>query len=402
MKNLRIAIVLTLLLSCDNNKKYQGKWSNSMLKYSYHNETKNLIIENDSITFSYPYFEFSNKYPLTIEKRTLKFNGLSLKALVEKDTLSLNDSIYFVRDKADTLSGFETKLSIKLPSLDNIKNKFKQKNRPTIYINYGQRLDNAEFSLQLNDRLTSISDLSSFISYDSHHQYPILVLFIDKNTPLKVLEEMFYEFITANSLNLAFVDNINLNTNYNSYLYYEYETLEKKLLPIAFNESYIETEFNNSKTPPPLPYTFLLFETMLNNESNYLLLIKNEVYFNNQITDSSELHKYIEEIIYKNQVLISLFDLESNYSSFLKMNAIIDSTYHKIREEKSQLKYQKSLSDLSRDELDSIKKMVPKKHIWNYSIPHFNTIIENNNTFYGLKVKPVDTLKLNKAIDFNL
>ncbi len=72
------------------------------------------------------------------------------------------------------------------------------------------------------------------------------------------------------------------------------------------------------------------------------------------------------------------------------MNAIINFTYQEVREEKSMIKFKKSLKDLSRDEYNEIKIENPMIHIWDYSIPHFNRIIEKEKSFYGLKINSIN------------
>jgi hypothetical protein len=86
----------------------------------------------------------------------------------------------------------------------------------------------------------------------------------------------------------------------------------------------------------------------------------------------------------------SLYDLESNYSSFLEMNALINSAYQEIREGKSKMKFNKTLNNLTREELTEIKLGTPIKHIWDYSISHFNRIAKKGSSFYGLELAPIE------------
>src|SRR5690606_334964 len=121
MKRFIITLLLISLFACNSNENYEGKWTNSDLKFSYgYNETNNVIIEKDSIKFQYPYFEFWNKYPLSIENKNFHFNDITLKATTEKDTLTLNDSIHFVRDEEGNLHRSKFLLNINLPQLSNI------------------------------------------------------------------------------------------------------------------------------------------------------------------------------------------------------------------------------------------------------------------------------------------
>lgn len=106
MKNLFLLfILLALVFSCNYKEKYQGNWTNSMLKSSGFNKTRAVKIEGDSIKFNYPYFTFWNKFPVQYENGQLIFNDLKFKVSVEKDTLRFNDSICFIRGDSNILYG---------------------------------------------------------------------------------------------------------------------------------------------------------------------------------------------------------------------------------------------------------------------------------------------------------
>ncbi|WP_283636876.1 hypothetical protein [Aquaticitalea lipolytica] len=393
MKNLfPLFILFIIIYSCENKEKYQGRWTNSMLKYSGYNEARNLVIENDSIKICYPYFEYWHKYPLSIKNNNLNFNGLTLKSIIDRDTLTLNDSIYFIRDKADTLYGAKILLSIDLPKTSHLLNPSKQDNNATIYINYGKRLDNGEFSLQLNGSYADFNDIPSFLAIghrSGHLPLPVSLLFIDKSAKLNDIEKLFFEHQKINFLQIELVIDINLNYSDSLGFHYEYITLNKKLPPFQINKDYVDLVFDYS-TPPPPPFS-PWFEND-NSKLNYILLIENQFYYKNQIIEKEELFSIVKSFIEENQIILSLYDLNSNYGSFIEMNATINSVYMKVREEKSQLKYGKSYVKLTKSESDSIKNATPMKHIWSYSIPHYNSVIKKDKTFFGLKVKLIDSL----------
>ncbi len=71
------------------------------------------------------------------------------------------------------------------------------------------------------------------------------------------------------------------------------------------------------------------------------------------------------------------------------MTAIINSVYEEVREKASQEQFNKSIESLSKEELREIKTKIPMRHIWSYSIPHFNHVVENNGSFFGLEVDSI-------------
>ncbi|GAA3600142.1 hypothetical protein Q4Q39_11910 [Flavivirga amylovorans] len=393
MKNIIFFFVLLFcFLSCDDKEKYQGKWSNSYLKPSYyHNETKSIVIENDSIKFNYTYFDFWNKYSLKIEKGKFKFNNITIEALAEKDTLILNDSIYFIKNCYDTLYWHKPLLRINLPQIHNLTTPISiSEEYLRSYIYYGKRLDNKEFSLQLNDRLAEMEELIPFIvprcggvGGMRNKPFPTNVLFIDKMTPMKYVEDIFYKLSLVNQLKISFVNNIDLKFSDSLGFYYNYQRLNKRISSNFVHSIYSP---NSYKTyPPPPPSNHPLFNNS-HLESNIIFLKKDKIYHNDKIINPSDLKTLIKPWIKNNDVLFSLYDLESTYGTFLKMNAIINSTYEEVREEHSKLKFNKPLKDLAREEINKVKMKIRMHHIWSYSIPHYNAVVKQENSFFGLKV----------------
>lgn len=396
MKKLFLILVsFPFLISCNNSKKYEGKWTNWFLKDYGYNETKSVFIKNDSIKFNYTYFDFWNKYPLTIEKRKLNFNNIALNVSIEKDTLTLNDSIHFVKDKKDTLYGYKPILKINLPQLAETISISKKDDDIINYIYFGKRLDNGKFGLQLNDKYAEISELPEFLHYTSCGGREELIpfhttyIFTEKSTPMKYLEDIFCEFKKVNQLKVCLVNDIQLKYNDSLGLYYEYERLTKKLPPFREHDYYqSNTSADRYQTPPPPPLYYPESDDK-NPIIKVILLKNNSIYFKDDIVETDQLKNLIKPWIKENNIILSLYDLESHYSSFLEMNAIINLAYQEVREEKSKIKFNKALKVLTREELTEIKTKTPMMHSWDYSIPHFNRIVEKEGSFYGLEIKPI-------------
>ena len=244
--------------ACNNKDKYQGQWTNWFLKVNGYNETRNVVISNDSIVFNHHTFRNPIKYPLIIEKGLLKFDRFSFRVSVEKDTLTLNDSIYFVKDDLDTLNDSDYILKIDLPKMPKLTGNYKKGNYINYYVYYGKRLDNGKFSLQLNDKYAEPRDLSAFITAERASlryevvPYPSVDLFADKTTPMKFIEDIFYNLTIVNQLKVSFINDIQLNYNDSEGLYFEYNKLEKRLPPLMENDHYnTNTSIKDHSIPPP-------------------------------------------------------------------------------------------------------------------------------------------------------
>ncbi|MFI1772785.1 hypothetical protein [Thalassobellus citreus] len=391
MKNIIfVFILISCFISCKNKKKFEGKWTNWTLKNYGYNETKNVVIQNDSIKFNYTAFNFWNKYPLTIEKGKFKFNNITLKGSIEKDTLTFNDSIHFIKDDLDTLYDYKPLLKIELPQISKLIKTSKKENNLISYLYYGKRIDNGEFGLQLNDKYAKLKDIPAFLNYERTSTrcelslLPSTYLIIDKTTPMKYLEDIFYNLSIINKLKICFINNITINFNDSLGLYYEYERLMKKLPPYRENDNYnTNTSSEKYSIPPPPPLALPLFDKTTP-EIKFIYLKKDKIYFKNEIIKPEDLRFLIKPWIKKNNVIFSLYDLESTYCSFLEMNAIINNTYEDVREKESKLTFNKTLKELNKEKHLEIKMKIRMYHIWNYSIPHYNSIIKKNNSFFGL------------------
>lgn len=397
MKNCFFLLVtLSFLISCNNSSDYKGKWRLDILKLS-NNEIDyptNIFIENDSIKFNYWAFDHWHKFPLKIEKKKLSFNNWSVNNNIIADTLFLLNSPY-VKDENDSILKWWFGKSITEINLPKIKNSSfsteKDKDHPINHVLFGKRLDNNEFSLQLNDKYAEMQDLGMFFfecriprSEEIVH-FPESALYIDKTTPMKYLQDIFYNLSIVNQLKLSFVNNINLKFNDSLGLYYEYKKLSKKLPAFRSGVTYSTNTTNNPMQPPPPPPYSPMFDDE-NLESNFIVLKKDTLYHNDKIISSLELKSIVKPWIKNNNVVFSLYDLESTYGKFLEMTAIINSIYQDVRERTSKEKFNKSYKDLTREEVIEMKIKNPMRHIWSYSIPHYNLVVEQNNSFFGLKV----------------
>ncbi len=401
MKNLLFLLFLILVfISCNNKDKYEGKWALDI--YASENDELEtpmyFQIENDSIKFNYWSFDHFHKYPLEIKKDRFLFNNWSINTDLIKDTLALQHSFY-IRNTNDSLMNWlwnEPITKIELPRLKSEYFNFNKINHEARnnYILFGKRIDNNQYSLQLNNSYGKINDIPAFLA-DTHHPihngklrpFPNSILLIDKSTQMEHMEKLFLEHKKVNRLKVSLVNNINLNYHDSIGLHYNYELLNKKLQRYQEYDNYV---LNSSKnfSPPPPPQSSLLFDNQ-KPKPQFILLKNNTLYHNDNPITTTQLDLLSNQWIENQNAIFSLYDLESSYGKFLEMTAIINSAYQNAREIYAKSKYNRNYEDLNSDEILEIKTKIPMNHIWSFSIPHYNHVVQQKNNTFGIKLPVV-------------
>ena len=126
--------------------------------------------------------------------------------------------------------------------------------------------------------------------------------------------------------------------------------------------------------------------------SNYskavIIELKNNlVYFQDKALSSNELEKLLNDIVENKNPIVSLYDFNSNYGTFLNLNLIISDAFHKKRQALSMKMFNKKYSDLDKESAYKIKEALPMIHFWDYSTAHFNEVIKKDGTFLGLRIQ---------------
>ena len=398
-----LLLIALSIFSCDQKEKYEGKWTNDFLLNLNLDESPPPFfkIENDSIKFNYGTFSHWHNYKLEIKGNKFLFDNNEIDTSFNADTLMLNNNSYYVKDDNDSLqkSYYDLPiLNLDLPKIDSFSKLHVDDETYLSYLFFGKRIDNNAYNLQLNDKYADVSDLRWFLN-PGHYPYPTVYLFIDKSTPLKFLDQLFDGLINSYSMRIGLINDINLELNKSKHFYYEIEVLIKRLPSFPFDSKY-RAELNKSNLtpgPPPPPITEYL--DIDQSKTDYMFLIKNEMFHNKARINQVELREIIEKSITNNHTIFTLYDLESNYSSFLEMIAIIDNVYKEKREQKAKLRYNKSFKDLTKDERREVYLQIPMKHLWSYSIPHYQSILKNRNPIFGDDLKPLDSMLPNKWLD---
>lgn len=402
MKKSLLAISLAILIvSCSKKNKYIGTWFFNDATSIYDSDTPmKLVFTKDSIEVIRSDFKPSNKYAFQLQDNNLVIENNVIKTKFKSDTLIINNRLKFFKDNSgkliEAIGLTDPKIEINLPEIKSSNLITYPKKIPATYIRLGKRHDNGKFSLELNDKYSEFNELQEFAidrSYygqEKNKQYHYL--FFDKSSKMKDLEKIFLTMASINELKILFVNNSTLITKDTLALKYENSILGTRI-SILENHTYFNSiNKGNDIIPMFLESHYSQFFGKINNFPNIITLVKNKFYFNGTEFEKSELSKLLKEDIKNNNHLLSLYDLESDYYHFLKLQIAIRSTYNDFREEKSIIKYNKALNDLKKEQLDSIKAQTPIKHIWSYSIPHYKAVVKDGNYFFGMRVKPLDSI----------
>ena len=398
MKNLYFIFLSILFFSCNNREKYNSEWHHDFLN-SFINEGYPSIIDikDDSITITHPFFKHNDKYSVKIKSGKMTFNDISIKSRINNDTLYLNDAIKYIRNFNDENLSVSNNIitEINLPNLSGLKsplpNKFKYYNH---YVYYGKRLGSNEFVLQLNDQYAKFDDLIPFINVERskirHETIPFFstILYMDKKSKTQDLDNIIMRLKLVNQLKIKFVNNIDLKFDESHGLYYEDAFLKKILFP-EINQDYYHQSFGKDN-PPPFPPPPVPDFSNDNRKIAQFLLIKDKIYYNDTEIKLSKLSELLNELVNEDYIVFTLYDLDSHYGKFLELIITVDYVYYDLRNKLSLSKYGKPLNDLNRDELAYIKSSIPMRHTWDFSIPHYNSIVKKEGTFYGLEVDTID------------
>lgn len=395
--------LIILFFSCDKKEKYKGTWIFNDVTSVYDLDTPmKLIFTDDSIEIIRYDFKPSNKYAFQLEENNLVIENNLIKTEFNRDNLIINERLNFYKDdsgkKINEIGLIDPKIEINLPEIKTSNLIEYSKFLPSTYVRYGKRHDNGEFSLELNDKYSTFEDLAFFLSDSredkNNHKYNFQknYFYCDKNATMKDLEKAFIIMSSVNEKPILFVNKSKLQIKDSLAFNYKDEVLRTGLSSFFVKHNYVNSLFKNIKPRSFESHQQTLFYGTINDYPNVISLIKNEFYFNGIEIQKNELTKLLNEDIENKNHILSIYDLESDYYHFLELQIAIRSAYNSIRERKSLKEYKSPLNDLTKNQLDSIKAETPAKHIWSYSIPHYKAIVKDGYGFFGMKVKPLDSI----------
>ncbi|WP_299883920.1 hypothetical protein [uncultured Lacinutrix sp.] len=400
MKRFFLLFISILCISCNPKEKYIGTWVFSDSTSVFDNDAPmKLIFSKDSIKITRFDFNPLNKYAFILQDDNIVIENKPIKTAFNKDTLIINDRLKFFKDDSgkifEEIGLTDPKIEINLPEIEP-KNIIKYpKFLTSTYIRFGKRHDNGEFALELNDKYSKFTDLIGFLSntrndrYDNKQKH---YLFIDKDSKMKDLEKIFLIMSSINEKDILLVNNSNFQIKDTLAFNYKNQVLRTRISPTE-EWDYLNSIINNKNNIIPFIHQThnYMYYGELSHYPNVISLIKNECYFNTKKINKSDLSQLLKETIKNKNYILSLYDLESNYYHFLELQITIRSVYNSIREQNSLKRYNLTLNDLTKNQLDSIKFETPIKHIWSYSIPHFEYIYDIDG-FLGMKMKPLDSI----------
>lgn len=408
MKNLLLVLSLIVLVAACNDKPY-GNWvlykSNEKGIYS---EPPRIKILEDSIEFCPWNYNSWDKYSYTLNKSKLNIGKTEIDFKIEQDTLILNGLIKYIRAKskrAIELYG-KTNIDIKidLPKIKGTQPLEYLKPEYGTYIRYGRRHDNGLFSLQLNDKYVDLKELSKFVAYKpgcfkQDFRPQTHYFFCDSGAKMKDVESIFLVMSSVNEGRLVLINKEELTFNDSLVFSYRSNGLKIRMNLPDYTSNYAGKKLNHindgKETPPYRNYNVLNWSLKNQSQqdySNVISLVKNKLFFNGIKIEKNELLVLLKNDIIKQNSIITLYDLESNYYHFLELQLTISSVYNILREEESLKMYNKPLQSITKDELHEVKRKIPMRILWSYSIPHIKSMYENDRVFLDMKIKPLDSV----------
>lgn len=406
-KVLSILSLSVLITACNNN--HIGDWvlykSNEKGIYG---EPPKIKISKDSIKICPWDYNSWEQYNYTLDDSKLNINETEIHFKVKRDTLILNESIKYIKAESkraiELYGDINSDIKIDLPKIKETKLIEYPAAEYGTYIRYGRRHDNGAFSLQLNDKYVGIGKLRSFVAdereikmgevYKSQKHY----LFCDKDTKMRDLEKKFIAMSSVNERSILFVNQEKLIFNDSLAFNYKPHGLRLRIFPTDYISSYAGEKLKNLNDEVEIllvqsrDFLYYSLKNRAKEYSNVISLVKNKFYFNGKKVEKNELSELLKEDIEKQNSIIMLYDLESDYYHFLELHLEVRTIYNTIREEESLKLYNKLLNNITRDELQIVKNKIPIRILWDYSIPHFKSLVIKNKYFLDGKIKSLDSV----------
>lgn len=375
-KTLLILIVSTILFSCSNKEQYYGKWiatENPQEKPIY------IKITSDSIALSQNEMIWST-YPISIKNRSLTFSGQTFESSVTKDTLQIDNQTYKKINNQDPIE-------ITVPKLKEYDFEELLLTYETIDLYYGKKPNTDEFYIRYNDKFLKLDSLHTILMNHTRDVYRYvykIVLHCDQNVKMKDLE---FFFLTSSSFRFytIFLTNNEVQP-FNAPLGQKNVSLEFHSLKqfMEVNPNY-KTEIISQNTNGKFGQIASYIDQ--NNSFQYTFLIKNEFYFGKEKLSKQAFSEKIKMAIKGKKPLLMLYDLASNYKSYLEIVSIYKSLLNDERNKTAISLFSTSFESLNESQQDSIKTIHPYINIRQYSIPHFLSFEESpeENTEFPFK-----------------
>lgn len=351
--------ILFALGSCDGiQKDLNGKWF-----FGYYND-------NETPNFSFNEIEFSDDSLTLIDEFQqptkvtyfIKDSSLITKLGIHKFKI-LEDSLIEIADvafhKKDREEFDVNLLDIELPNFKgNINIDSVQSNLNYSVIFFGKEQINNQYRIQVNDVLIDFEEIPLFIlqetdSYSMSNSTfkHIIILVIDKNSPMKDISQLLLKVRESRRLNVVFLS------------YYDLTTSNKKLglrtilLPL--------TEYERNRLKSPLPPDKYPIEEILQKAS--ILEIQNQEYhylINDIPINKKDFECYLLSKLTQNPNLICIqfFNEKETFQDFITTKSSIQNVFDQLREFKALEEFRKPLNQLSREEKSKIRKLMPLQY----------------------------------------
>lgn len=357
---------LLFLFSCDK-PNLDGHWH---VYYGESREPTSLLwdIRNDSLLSKYSYSLGPDSFKLGQSKMEIilpeERHIYNYVYFGDSCLLYQNDTLQLVLRKKQNCKLYEhevaLKINLNLPVVSENEVRIIDEGDGSlskygfIYIGHTQDSSRKE-CIQLNDRLSKISDLLEYLDVD---YYQALFL-IDKNIKMKLIDELLLKLRYNQNLRISFAFEVQENKS-------KIGLLTKKYLPIGEEIKYYPNFGKNQiySMPPPPPQRINLFKVD-HLEAFSLELKQNELIFHHRKVDYNEIRDsiraYFNSQVVKNKAVNLIFewDTASVFDNYAKISVMLKNARKDYQKKTATLKFNKTYEELSDEEIRELMKDFP-------------------------------------------
>lgn len=335
--SIHLLLILLTIVSCD--KGVIGEWKlddysydiRLPIKYILIEEDKSIVIDENSLIYSFDHQILRNRLILENEFQKIEFELVKLS----KDSIRLDSLKLLPVTKSEKGKIYSINLiGIETNKLITFRSDIRQ------YRISAQLNSEKDFMLKLGDRISKVEDIPIYLTCYHCNQNKETILFLDKEVTFERLREIYYWLKLSNNWKVGLVTKSNVIDKHEGF-YDSIEIWEEEV-----------KKFKELEKLPPLPPLYLRADYLKSLENVRQLEVTNE-------KDVEEASNFIQAG--KDNLLIN-FDQISSITEYVELKLNLLNSISGLKETKSREKFRKTYEELTieqkrilRNELPTIK-----------------------------------------------